>query len=243
MPIFTGKNVDQAVTNGLATLKLEKSQVEIKIINEGKSGFLFFGRQKAEVELIEKIVTKKSTSKKTVDEKKEENVVSKPLTAEEKAARSQLNEKAVHDVGYYLADITELMGIDTEINVQFERRQVTYDFNTSKQGLLIGKHGKSLNALQYLAQVNMNQKAVSRMNVILDVGGYRNRREETIERLAIKVAKDVIRTGETIQLDPMPANERKQIHFYLARNSRIKTTSIGTEPKRSVVVAPKKKTH
>ncbi|MHC9533589.1 RNA-binding cell elongation regulator Jag/EloR [Dellaglioa sp. L3N] len=242
MPIFTGKNVDQAVAGGLATLKLEKTQVEIKIINEGKSGFLFFGRQKAEVELIEKKIVKKPTSKKTIDEKKE-IIASKPLTAEEKAARSQLNEKAVHDVGYYLADITELMGIDTEINVQFERRQVTYDFNTSKQGLLIGKHGKSLNALQYLAQVNMNQKAVSRMNVILDVGGYRQRREETIERLTIKVAKDVIRTGETIQLDPMPANERKQIHFYLARNNRIKTTSVGTGTKRSVIVAPKNKTN
>lgn len=240
MPIFTGKNVDQAVSNGLAALKLEKTQIKIKIINKGKSGFLFFGRQKAEVELIEKKITEKPVSKKIIDEKKD-SVISKPLTAAEKSARSQLNEKAVHDVGYYLADITELMGIDTEINVQFERRQVTYDFNTSKQGLLIGKHGKSLNALQYLAQVNMNQKAVSRMNVILDVGGYRKRREETIERLAIKVAKDVIRTGETVQLDPMPANERKQIHFYLARNNRIKTTSIGTEPKRSVIVAPKNK--
>jgi len=239
MPIFTGKNVDQAVTNGLATLKLEKSQVEIKIINEGKSGFLFFGRQKAEVELIEKIVTKKSTSKKIVDEKKEENVVSKPLTAEEKAARSQLNEKAVHDVGYYLADITELMGIDTEINVQFERRQVTYDFNTSKQGLLIGKHGKILQALQVLAKAYANSLTDERVTLAINVGDYHEKRKVYITSLAHHAAKRAAK-GEVVYINDLQGNERKIVHAIIAREAGVSSHSTGRENGRYIIVTKEK---
>ncbi len=141
-------------------------------------------------------------------------------------------------LGNYLAEVTKNMGIKTTINVTPEKHTVYYDFDTEKEGLLIGKRGKNLNSLQLLAQDFLDKRIHHRVRVILDVADYRARRAETLDHLAQKTARDAIASGKPIMLDPMPALERKVIHTSLADSEHIKTYSRGSEPRRAVVVDP-----
>lgn len=113
--------------------------------------------------------------------------------------------------------------------------------DSEKQGILIGKHGKTLNALQYLAQVFIHRVAENKLSVVVNVGDYREKRQAILERLAKRTAEKVKQTGRPVFLEPMPAFERKQIHSVLSQDEFIKTHSEGDEPFRYLVVEPAKK--
>ena len=223
---FWGKTTQNAIRAGLEELHKTQEQVNIKVISEGRRGFFGLGKRKAEVEItLKRPATKKQAS---ADQKR-------PTSTQQKVEDL---EKYLHELGYYLADITQKMGIKTTIDVEVERRVVTYNFETKQEGSLIGRHGKTLNALQLLAQDYLDRKSKRKMQVILDAAGYRERRKETLQFLAHKVARDVITQHRRQQLDPMPSFERKIIHSALAKNSEVKTYSSGNEPRRLVVVEP-----
>ena len=112
---------------------------------------------------------------------------------------------------------------------------------TQKKGLLIGKHGKTLNALQYLAQVFIHRVAKNKLSVVVNVGNYREKRQDILQRLAKNTADKVSRTGRPVFLEPMPAFERKQIHSALSNNKYVTTHSEGDEPYRYLVVEPAKR--
>ncbi len=159
---------------------------------------------------------------------------------EEIAARQAANEQAVRDLSAYLLEVVKKLGITADLDVDFGNRYATLNFDTAKQGLLIGKHGRTINALQDLAQVYMNHHGASHVNVVLDVDDYRDRREATLKRLAESTAREVIATGKQVFLDPMPSFERKLIHAELANNRHVTTFSEGRDPHRAVVVAVRK---
>lgn len=220
---FSAQTAEQAIEKGLQELGKTREEVEIVIVSEGKKGFLgIFGGKPAEVE-----ITPKETER--VEEKAE--TVAEPESEQEV-------EQALHEVGSYLAEVTKEMGVETKIEVTVERRDVFYNFSTDQEGLLIGKHGKTLNSLQLLAQNYFDKLSFKRLNIILDVADYRERRTETLKYLAKKVAYDAISQRRRMQLDPMPAYERKVIHSELADNSKVKTYSRGAEPRRYVVIEP-----
>lgn len=163
-----------------------------------------------------------------------------PRTPAEIAARQAANETAIRDLSAYLLEVVKQLGIAADLDVDFGNRYATLNFNTAKQGLLIGKHGRTINALQDLAQVYMNHHGASHVNVVLDVDDYRDRRVATLKRLAESTAREVIATGKQVFLDPMPSFERKLIHAELANNYHVTTFSEGREPYRAVVVAIRK---
>ena len=113
---------------------------------------------------------------------------------------------------------------------------MNFVFETEKPGLLIGKYGKILNALQVLAQVSVHRFVKGRMSVQVDVGDYRLRRTEALQQIAERTALRVLKTKQPVYLEPLPAYERKQIHAYLSKNKRISTHSEGKEPHRYLVV-------
>jgi len=161
-------------------------------------------------------------------------------TPAEIAARQAANEQAVRDLSAYLLAVVKQLGITADLDVDFGNRFATLNFDTAKQGLLIGKHGRTINALQDLAQVYMNHHGASHVNVVLDVDDYRERREATLKRLAESTAREAIATGKQVFLDPMPSFERKLIHAELANNHHVTTFSEGRDPHRAVVVAIRK---
>ena len=147
--------------------------------------------------------------------------------------------KDVEHVAEYLIDVLTSYLVDANIEVEDRGRTVIYNIQTEKKGLVIGKHGKIINSLETLAQVMTHQYVRPHVKVIVNVGNYRERRQETLARLARKTADQVANSKQPVFLDPLPAAERKIIHAQLARYSYIATHSEGKEPHRYLVVSYK----
>lgn len=139
----------------------------------------------------------------------------------------------------FIQGICERMGSSVNIEVLPGDDGVKVNLAGQSLGLLIGKHGQTLDSLQYLANVVYNRNAELRQRVIVDAGGYRERREETLLRLANRLADKAKRTGRRVMLEPMSAHERRIIHTALQDDSQIVTYSEGEEPYRKVVISLK----
>ena len=143
----------------------------------------------------------------------------------------------------FLQGTFERMKLD--VKIAHEKRASNYIINLSgeKLGILIGKHGATLDALQYLTNLSANRNVAydNRTRFILDVEHYRAKREETLKELADHLAEKVARTGQETKLEPMNRYERKVIHLALQENDKVTTYSEGEEPFRRLIIAPKKK--
>ncbi len=143
----------------------------------------------------------------------------------------------------FLNKILPLMGIEAKVDVS-EGSDNTIDVNISgeKMGMVIGRRGETLDALQYLTSVIVNKGSEDYIKVTVDTENYRAKRTETLEKLANKVADKVIRNGRNMTLEPMNPFERRIIHSALQSNEEITTYSVGEEPNRKVVVSLANKT-
>lgn len=251
MPIYKAATIEEAIKLGLKDLGLEKEQVQIEILEEGKKGFFGLGRKNAELKIEPSLSEKVSeTIEETVEEVLEDSSGETKTTEiffedEPKEVEEGVNklgeEAALTELAVYLTDITKQLEAPALVKVKRETNDIVFQLETQKQGVLIGKHGKTLNALQYLAQVFIHRIAKNKLSVVVNVGNYREKRQEIIQRLAERTAAKAIRTGQPVFLEPMPAFERKQIHATLSKNEYVKTHSEGNEPYRYLVVEPMKK--
>lgn len=160
---------------------------------------------------------------------------------EEDPEENQEDQEAIQHVHDYLKRVIQAMGIDdATVELSQDSEQVLFDITTEDAGLVIGRHGKVLNGLQRLAQIQLHQHADNKLYVRVDAENYRSRRRGTVQHLAEKTANKVKQTNQPVILEPMPAHERKQIHRYLHHHSGVKTHSEGKEPNRYLVVEPTK---
>lgn len=150
-----------------------------------------------------------------------------------------VNVDPVMEAKQFLSDVCKQMDLEVNIESTIDGKYVYFQLNSDKTGLLIGKRGQTLNALQILTQVVLNRFSEEFMNVILNAENYREKREETLVLLANRLANKVIKEKKEISLEPMPSFERKIIHAALADNEKIKTYSVGTDPHRHLVISPK----
>ena len=139
----------------------------------------------------------------------------------------------------FLHEVATNMGIDVEIDVEQVDQHVTFNLTGEKIALLIGRRGKTLNALQYLTQLVLNKETEQFYSVTVDAEGYRKRREKTLIDLAKKMAQKATRVKRKVSLEPMPAYERKIIHTALQDETSVSTYSNGKEPHRHIVIKPK----
>jgi len=250
-------SVEKAIQKGLRQLGLPQDQVFVEIISEGKKGLFGFGQKNAEVELtpVATMVSEEAVEEvvEPVVEAVEEATVETVETVEvpeedfedddfEEEGDADFEEtvdqleEAARVTKEYLEGIAKTYGAEATVTVEARRDRMTFVFDTDKQGLLIGKHGKILNALQVLAQVSVHRFIKGRISVQVDVGDYRARRSETLQQIAERTARKVLKTKQPVYLEPLPAYERKQIHAALSKNKRISTHSEGKEPHRYLVV-------
>lgn len=252
-------SVEKAIQKGLRQLGLPQDQVFVEIISEGKKGLFGFGQKNAEVELtpVATMVSQEETEEevlepvvKAVEETTVETVETVEVPEEDfedddfedEAGEADYEEtvdqleEAARVTKEYLEGIAKTYGAEATVTVEARRDRMTFVFDTDKQGLLIGKHGKILNALQVLAQVSVHRFIKGRISVQVDVGDYRARRSETLQQIAERTARKVLKTKQPVYLEPLPAYERKQIHAALSKNKRISTHSEGKEPHRYLVV-------
>lgn len=141
----------------------------------------------------------------------------------------------------FLSKIFAAMHLEVKIDARENEDGYVLNLVGDNLGILIGKHGQTLDSLQYLANLTANKGLFEdKVRIILDIENYRTRREETLRRLALRLADKVRHTGERIVLEPMNRHERKIIHMALQDNYRISTYSSGDEPYRKVVIEPKR---
>ena len=142
----------------------------------------------------------------------------------------------------FLSDLFQSMhiAVELEVAVSEEAGPVAVNLRGEDLGILIGKHGQTLDALQYLTNLAANRDAEEKIKFVIDVEEYRRRRAETLTRLAQRLASKVKRMGEPVVLEPMTPHERKIIHMALQDDRRISTYSEGEEPNRKVVIALKR---
>lgn len=139
----------------------------------------------------------------------------------------------------FLQDLFNKMDLKVEIEIKEENENIQVNLKGGNMGILIGRRGETLDALQYLASIVANKGNDEYKKVIIDTENYRRKREEAIVNLANKVAERVIRLRKSVTLEPMNPYERRIIHSALQQNNRIETYSVGEEPNRKVVIAIK----
>jgi spoIIIJ-associated protein len=145
----------------------------------------------------------------------------------------------VEEAELFLKNVVKQMGVTAaKIEKQQDGKRVIFMITGEQVGLLIGKHGQTLNSLQLLTQLVANRYAKEYVSIIVDAENYRERREKTLIQLAQKLAEKAIKTGKEVKLEPLPAHERKIIHNALANYKNVTTYSVGEEPHRYVVVSP-----
>ena len=263
---FTGKTESDAVMNAAMELGIPSTDLKYTVIDPGSNGF--FGlfkkpviieikeEEKKETEVkpqtIEKEKPKKKVEKKPAkkaDERSNRQPKKSPKIKEEAPVKEPKKNKTpenidqiIKDTEKYLDEVLRAMGLDPKLNLYYNRRDNVLNINVSgeKMGALIGKHGQTLDALQYLISLYVNKESDSFVKIKLDTENYRERRQQTLEKLAGSIAYKVKKNKKPIYLEPMNPNERRIIHSALQRDPEVITKSEGKDPYRKVVVMLKK---
>ena len=230
--VFEGKTTNEAIEKGLKELKVSKSQVEIKTLEaeEKRSFFSILTPRVVKVELTLKDDIKEEKSDKSEkNHKKEEASIEFDKDLVKQRIEDFLNEF-----------IKNLPQNNITYQINFVQNDVYVNMDGDDTGYLIGYRGDVLNSLQTILTNVVSKDLNCKVRVLLNIGGYREKREKDLENLAMKIAGNVIKNKKSITLEPMSAYERKVIHLKLQDNDKVETRSIGEEPYRKVVIALKK---
>ena len=222
--ISQGKTTNEAIENGLKELKVSKDMVEIKVIEEEKRSFYNI--------LAPRVVKVELTVKENIKEQKEEK--EKP----QKKFNQNIEEieKGLENIKVFLNNFLDK---DMKYIAQIKENDIYVEVTGNNLNYLIGYRGENINAMQTILSSIANKNSTLKIRVYLDIAGYREKRLKTLEDLAEKIARTVVRTGKAITLEPMTAYERKIIHTKLQNHSKVKTFSKGEEPYRKVVITLK----
>ena len=231
--ISEGKTTNEAIENGLKELKVSKKNVDIRVIEseEKRSFFSILAPRVVKVELT----VKEDSEQVEIKENKEiKPKIEIKLSNEEQ-------EKAKGNLEMFLEEFIKNLPETTKYNIEKSENYINVSLNGDDLGYLIGYRGETLYALQNILSAIAGKDIQNKVRVILDVQGYKEKREKTLEELAEKVAKTVVRTKKSVKLEPMKAYERKIIHSKLQQHPRVETTSVGEEPYRRIIVSLKNK--
>ena len=214
--------------------------------------------KKAEAKAEKKPEEKKVPKAEKKAEKKAEPTEAEPAEKPEKAAKPEikpmekpevtmiaadaLTEDSPAGIAHaFLTELTKLMGVDVTIDMGTDAEGNVYGYiNGDTLGILIGRRGETLDAVQYLTSLKVNRGRDSYTRVTLDTENYRAKREDTLIRLANRMANRALRTGRKVSLEPMNPYERRIIHYALQQTEGVDTHSEGDEPNRHVVITNKK---
>jgi spoIIIJ-associated protein len=238
--------IEEAVQKGLNDLGLPREAIDVEILDEGSRGLFGLGSRQARVRLTIKSVSppQKTTSARAEPEPASPPVQTTPqpapepssmeedyvLTAARETVRELLDKMKVRG-----ATVTAAYG---EADEGRSRVPVSVNVNGDDLSILIGRRAETLNALQYITSLIVSKEIGQYVPIIVDVEGYRVRREGQLRQLARRMADQAIKTGRRQILEPMPANERRIIHMELRENPKVKTESVGEEPRRKVTIIP-----
>ena len=229
-------SVEEALARGLEQLGLEKDQVDLEVIDEGNRGFLGFGARQVRVRL---------TVKSETDQTSQEEPALPHETIEQDAPECDDSLLA-----YSITTTRELlskMKLSARVSARYGDPDesgdtpILIDIYGDDLSILIGRRAETLNALQYILGLIISKESQSWVQVVVDVEGYRARREKQLRQLARRMADQAVRTGKRQILEPMSSSERRIIHLELRDHPDVTSESIGEEPARKVTILLKNK--
>ncbi|WP_302157784.1 RNA-binding cell elongation regulator Jag/EloR [uncultured Acidaminococcus sp.] len=244
----TGKTVEDAVKAALAELGVSRDQAEVEVLEESKPSLLgLFGGRDAKVRVTVKEAEPEAPAAPELAEEAAPEAAEAPVEKTEAAPqedtkapadREEERQAAAAAAKAFLEEIFRAMGMDLLIEKFISRKdeEIILKIHGDGIGVLIGKHGQTLDALQYLTNLAGNRGRKNWNRIILDAENYRERRRETLERLARNLADRVKRTRKKAMLEPMNPYERKIVHMSLQNDPAVTTYSEGEEPYRKVVI-------
>jgi spoIIIJ-associated protein len=245
-----GESVESAIEAGLSELGLARDQVSIEVIQEESRGVLGIGARDALVRL---------TSIK-VQEKPEPEHEPEPLPPTEpqpapepeldpqtEGESTQTSQEEILALGRdILAELLEKMQISAEIHPRIsephyagDSSSLVLDLRGDDLGFLIGRKGETLAAIQHLVRLMVNKVVQQRVHLVVDVEGYKVRREDALKKLALRIADQATRRRRTVALEPMNAYERRIIHITLRNHPTVLTESVGEGSRRKVTIVPR----
>jgi len=243
----TGQDVEAAIEAGLAELGVGRSDVIIEVVDEGSKGLLGIGSREAVVRLTS-LATPAPMAPPPAPvpaptPAAAETAVPTPIEVEEIEYEVVDEQEAVPDL---VRELLDKMGIDADVSVHLSepddvtgRQMTVIDINGDDLGALIGPRGDTLNAIQYIMRLMAGHKLRRRADFVIDVQGYRQRREQALASLAQRMAKKVAARRRPFALEPMPPHERRIIHMTLRDSDEVYTQSTGEGKRRKVRILPK----
>lgn len=230
--IAEGKTTAEAIEKGLKELKVNKSGVDIKVLEEEKRSFFSI--------LAPRVVKVELTVKEDKQLHKKEEKSKPEIKREKREIPREDLEKALQQVKEFLKEfVPELPTQEVSYEVEQKEDSVFVNMHGETLNYLIGYRGETLEAMQVILTSVASRGLKNKVHVVLDIENYRAKRKKALEDLAEKIARTVIKTGKSITLEPMNPYERKIIHSKLQNHKSVKTYSTGVEPRRKVVIALK----
>ena len=249
---FSGKDVDIAIKNACAALTLSKDELEYDVISEGTSGiFGIVGRKDAKIRVV---IPDNEISSETelegirsiVDEAfGEETRLEEPQKKEFKSFETpepvNVSEESIALGTEVLQKMADLITDDAKVTDHTERDRLTLSIEGGNAGILIGRKGQTLDAMQFLTDKIINRKSEARVRVKVDIEGYMETRKANLKHLAYKMADKAKKTGRPATINQMSAQDRRIVHLALKDDNKVRTQSMGDGYYRRLVIFPKKK--
>jgi spoIIIJ-associated protein len=229
-------SVDEAIAQGAAELGIPAESLEVEVLDEGGGGLFGLGGRQARVRLTVRSEEDAGVEHQTADETEAEIAGE---TGDEESEALRITRDTVEE-------LLERMYIDADIDAYWgtadtpgKIKPLHVKIHGDDLSILIGRRGKTLGALQYITRLIVGKELKRPVSVIIDVEGYRERREQQLRRLARRMASQAIEMSRTMSLEPMPAYERRIIHIELRDDPQVETLSVGEGKRRKVTIIPK----
>ncbi len=248
----SGRTMEEAIAAALAELGVSEEEISVEVLERAKSGFLGIGAQPAVIRVSyevpdapveEKKPEPKKTEEKKPEPKKEKKAAPAPRKAEEKKPEPKKAAPADEDAEFaavrsFISGLMERMGVEADIEIsRRDNGGINVKLSGSGLGAIIGRRGETLDAIQHLTNYVVNRDSDRHMHISVDAEDYRAKREESLTRLAEKMAEKAIKYKRSMALEPMNSYERHVIHTALQNYEGVTTSSTGVEPNRRVVVS------
>ena len=245
----SGRTMEDAIAAALAELGMTEDEISgIEVIERAKSGFLGIGATPAVIRVSyeapdenegEKPSDEKKPEQKKPEQKKSEQKKTEPAAPAAKKDAAPADENAEFAaVRSFVAGLMERMGVEADINITArDNGGINVELSGSGMGAIIGRRGETLDAIQHLTNYVVNRDSDRHMHISVDAENYRRKREESLTKLAEKMAEKAIKYKRSMALEPMNSYERHVIHTALQNYEGVTTSSTGVEPNRRVVVS------
>ncbi len=224
--------VEEAIARGAEELGIPEDDLQVEVLDKGGKGFLGISPRQARIRLSVGIPDS------SIEQPASEESSSAELSDEDAEAV-----RAAHDT---VVELVQRLGLEAQVTAEWGEkdpkariRPLLVDVQGDDLGILIGRGGETLTALQYISRLIVAKELQKPVAVVIDIEGYRARREEQLGRLAQKMAAQAAELDQTMELEPMPPNERRIIHVALRDNPAVTTESIGEGSSRKVTIIPK----